>query len=208
MMTCYTSTNEKLNAIVLGLGVEPKDYILTIGSSGDQAFAFLETARKVLAVDVEEDQCNYIRKQMKSLADEDYVTFLERRLNAVCYGDVLDEDGKLRDPVTRYFNRKRLEIIRKRLPRLKIKRAEILDTCRKKRGFNKIYLSNSLMGHPDELRPKLQIVSNSIPVGGLVYASNGETISESLDGSGFALDERLTSLIEDRNWHPIVLRKV
>lgn len=170
----YAATNENLNAIVLGLDVNSKDYILSVAGSGDQAFALLENAGKVLAVDIEHRQCNYIRGQVRCLADGDYEGFLRRRLM---------KDGKLeylfefeRSSGTKYFDKKRLDRTRKKVSYLEIREANILDVCQNERGFNKIYLSNSLIGHPDELGPKLQIVSDSIPVGGLVYASNGVTI--------------------------------
>jgi len=192
-MGSYLRTNENLETIVAGLAVKPDDYIVAIGGSGDQAFALLEYVKRVLAVDISQRQITHMKKQVACLEEKDYVTFFKRR------GD------------RKYFDTGRLGNIREKLSGLEIRKADIFDVCMNERGFNKVYLSNALSGHPDELRPCLSIISQSIPIEGLVYASNGININGALDGTGLAIDKHLAHLIfflEDRNWDPIILRKL
>ena len=80
MPRTWSITNEDLPSVVRGLDVGPEDYILVIGGSGDQAFALLEYAERVLAVDIEQYQVTRMQKQAKSLEIGDYETFLRRRL--------------------------------------------------------------------------------------------------------------------------------
>ena len=51
MAQTFARTNEDLPSIVRGMDVNPSDYILAVGGSGDQAFALLEYAKKVKTVD-------------------------------------------------------------------------------------------------------------------------------------------------------------
>ena len=67
MTQIYARTNEDLTAIVKGLDVNPADYILAVGGSGDQAFALLENAKRVLAVDAEDQQVCHMRQLMEHL---------------------------------------------------------------------------------------------------------------------------------------------
>ena len=50
----YLVTNETLDAIMTGLEVNPEDDILSLCASGDQAFAFLEVAKHVRVIDMEQ----------------------------------------------------------------------------------------------------------------------------------------------------------
>jgi hypothetical protein len=189
----YKKTNENLEAIVKGLNIKPNDYILAVGGSGDQPFALIEYAEKVLAVDINGYQIRRMHRQNESLKIDDYESFWKRRGS--------------KD----YFNQEKLEAIRKKLSGLEIRKADILNVCQNENGFNKIYLSNALNGHRDELGPCLSIVSRSIPLGGLVYASNGTIIKRAISETGLFIDEHLNILlflIEDRKWDPLVLRKL
>jgi len=211
MPQTYARTNENLVSIVKGLDVGPEDYILAVGGSGDQAFALLEYVGKVLAVDIEQYQVSRMLKQAESLRYGDYESFLRRRMR---YYKNKGLDGLFeleKKSGTGYFDKERLDRIREKLPTLDIRKADILDVCQNENGFTKVYLSNALTGHHDELGPKLKLISQSIPLEGLVYASNGITINEALNETGFIIDRflsRITYFIGDSNWDPIVLRKI
>jgi hypothetical protein len=185
----YPKTNENISSIVSGLDIQPHDKIVAIGGSGDQAFAILEYVGHVLAVDEDCLQVDYIDDQLDLIAVRDYETFWSMR------------ESK------EYFLPSRLDVIRRKLDCIEVRKGDIVDVCRNIRGYNKVYLSNSLYGHPDELAPKLVLVSSNLPIGGLVYASNGGTAAEALVGTGLVIDFELTRRIIEDNWHPVVLRK-
>ncbi|MBW2990580.1 hypothetical protein KY348_02650 [Candidatus Woesearchaeota archaeon] len=196
----YHHTNENLRAILRGLDIKPEDYALMVGGSGDQAFAVLEHAKKVLAVDISAYQVDYIKKQARSIEIGDYKNFWLRRQGGG--GDPFNRSGG--EP---YLNKDRIDKIRKKLSFLEIREADIIDVCLSENGFDKVYLSNAINHLPDVLIPKLKVISNSMPLGGLLYASNREIIADScVPGSGFEITQQ-PNMIEDHSWDSIVLRK-
>ena len=76
----YKKTNENLPCIIRGLDVQPNDYILAVGGSGDQALALLEYAERVLAVDIETRQVTHMKNQIDALSLGDYEVFIKKRL--------------------------------------------------------------------------------------------------------------------------------
>ena len=186
----FARTNEDLPSIVRGMDVNSSDYILAVGGSGDQALALLEYAQRVKAVDLEHHQVYHIGEQVKSISKRDCKSFWTRRR----------KKG--------YFDRERIARLKLKIPFFDVVEGDIVDVCQSENGFSKVYLSNALKGHPDELTPRLRLIWANLSNQGLVYASNGETIHNALSGSGFVFDELLTSRTRDKNWHPIVLRKV
>lgn len=190
MAEMFARTNEDLPSIVRGMDVRPLDYILAVGGSGDQAFALLEYAQRVKAVDLEHYQVHHIREQAKSITEGDCESFWTRR----------GEIG--------YFDRDRVGRLKHKILFFEVAEDDIVNVCQAENGFNKVYLSNAVKGHPDELTLRLRAICQNLPDQGLIYASNGETIHDALNGSGFVLDEVLTARTLDENWHPIVLRKV
>jgi len=198
-------TNEALQAILEGLEVKPEDYILAIGGSGDQAFAILEYAKRVLAVDYDGYQVRYIKSQAKSLRVGNYKKFLERREQ--------DSSG-YRGQNEGYFEaRGRLDRIRERLPDLEIRKAEIRELCKHKNSFNKLYLSNAYGYHDSWLDDDFLVVTMHIPLYGLVYVSNGIEIQDKeklLSKSGLTIHKKLndSKLKKDEKWTPLILRKI
>jgi len=71
----HRCTNESLAAIVNGLDVNETDDILAICGSGDQAFALLEKAHSVTAVDIYKNQVDYARYRKRCLKEEKYAFF-------------------------------------------------------------------------------------------------------------------------------------
>ena len=189
MAKTFVRSNEDLPSILRGMDVNPSDYILAVGGSGDQSFALLEYVQRVKALDIDRYQVTHINKQADCISRQDYEGFWKRSKG----------NG--------YFDRERLDRLNSRIQFFEIVMGDIIDICQSETGFNKVYLSNALTGHPDELTPKLRKLWQSLPLGGLAYASNGNTIYDALNGSGFIFDEFLTSLTRDENWNPIILRK-
>jgi hypothetical protein len=87
---------------------------------------------------------------------------------------------------------------------LEIYSGDILDFCNSTHQINKIYLSNAISEQPSELRPKLARVSDCLPIGGLIYASNGNDICEAMENTGL---EVCSIGLEDFPWNPLVLVK-
>jgi hypothetical protein len=58
--------------------VGPEDSVLSIAGAGDQVFAMLEFAKKVVAVDSNTKQLIYLTKQVELIRARDYLTFLMR----------------------------------------------------------------------------------------------------------------------------------
>lgn len=75
MKEFYGHTNESLWAIVAGMNVSKEDRILSICSSGDQAFALAEFAGEVLAFDRNNVQVEYARRRLEALRVENYSDF-------------------------------------------------------------------------------------------------------------------------------------
>ncbi len=63
----FGNTNESLDAIIAGLDLSSKDTVLAIAGSGDQAFAILEHAKEVRAIDKNKVQINYVRWRINAL---------------------------------------------------------------------------------------------------------------------------------------------
>ena len=223
MLVNYVRTNEDLGSIVRGLDVGPFDYILAVGSSGDQSFALLEYADRVASFDTDNDQVDHINQLIGFLNNEDYRGFLEYRLDygsgdiynswdndvkKLSYRQLLKLEKKLG---TKYFSHKRLKKIREKLGNLSIEHKNIIEAIQTEEGYNKVYLSNILeyryVGW-ENIPFVLLEISKKLPKGGLIYASNGDTVSEWNLNCRLELDKDLTSRTWDEGWHPIVFRKM
>jgi len=79
----YSVTNESLTAVIQGLELKPDDVVYAIGGSGDQAFAILEYAKRVIVIDSNPEQIKLIKRRAEMLEKSDYAKFLSA-----------DEEGK------------------------------------------------------------------------------------------------------------------
>jgi len=197
----FKYTNENLRAIVAGMAPTGTDSILAIAGSGDQAFALLEFAGRVVAVDRDSDQIDFMRQRVDALERRDYEKFLEAPTK---HGEeILQRNSK-----SRYFRtNRRLERIRKRLDRLEIAEGDIFEIIKNQRGkFNKFYFSN--LGNwvcREQLYESDGL--DCLPDGCLVYCSSGPPV----ESDHLVKDERLTSQSRKFNnygWKPTVYRKV
>lgn len=214
----YSITNECLDAIIAGLDVKPRDRILAVGGSGDQAFALLEHVNKVTAVDIRESQLELIKLRAQALREGQIAPFFYVGIESHREGD-----NDMVSARNQYFNTERLERISEKLEALEIIGPEgILEVAERlpKNTFNKMYLSNVRPRNPDgdatydEQEKLLDRLSRRLPRRGIIYCSNFvrfpplELVS---------VDEELTQearLLEDKyaksahyNWIPTVLRK-
>lgn len=213
----YNRTNEYLPSIVAGLNVKKGDKIIAIGGSGDQALALIEWADRVLAVDRSIVQVSFIETAVESIRRGDYSRFTDNR-QANLPGDHLPQCGLSiwvnleGSSGGEYFSQERLDRIKSNLDRLEIKKRDILKAIAQRgRGFNKFYLSNALNYSPiyNDIPGALELISRSIPVGSLVYLADNLPAERYAGACGFSVDRELTKKAEeDKNWNPLVLRKI
>ncbi len=206
MNAYYTATNESLDAIVAGLDLKLKDDVLAVCGSGDQAFAMLEYAREVVAVDVREEQVGFAKRRVESLKQGDFDHFLSPDEH---FPFSARYEIKARND---YFQKApdRLPKIRSKIPRLKILRVAIEDAFDLMK-FNKIYLSNAI---PNYLGVKSFVsAAKSVAKNGLIYVAHSYYV-ERIPDSGVCIDQQLTDkarLISHTNpprgWNPGVFRK-
>ncbi len=79
MAPTFPVTNECLEAIIAGIHPQDDDVVLAVGGSGDQAFALMEHAKKVLVIDNNPEQIGMIEKRKNALSHGDLDLFLERQ---------------------------------------------------------------------------------------------------------------------------------
>jgi len=71
----YVFTNESLESIVKSLSPSKTDSVLSVGGSGDQAFALAELAGRVVVCDTEPLQVSFIRERIIHLRNGNYQGF-------------------------------------------------------------------------------------------------------------------------------------
>lgn len=176
----YPCTNEDLRGIVSGLDLSPKDSVLAVAGSGDQAFAFLEYAAHVKAVDINPNQIKYMQQKARALRAGDYEEFL--RIETADYiGNYGSHLAKFdRDRRKKYFvgdDPLRLAKIRGNLDNLVIAEpADIIEVAQTESGYTKTYLSN-VIGYRDAesyigFTPILRGIARNLPLDGLIYVAN------------------------------------
>ncbi|RMD46015.1 DUF3419 family protein [Candidatus Pacearchaeota archaeon] len=198
----YTCTNENLKGIVLGLDLSPKDSVLAVAGSGDQAFAFLEFARQVKAVDIVPEQIELMQQRAKALQTRDYDGFLKVEGTGSADGwlhgqyspelKILNEMRRREYFVENYPQR--LERIRANLGNLVIAEpANILEVAQTESGFSKIYLSNAFYySAPASHLPVTQILENiarNLPIDGLIYVANHDVLCDARSAISFHVTE-------------------
>ncbi|MFA5887979.1 MAG: hypothetical protein WC852_04690 [Candidatus Nanoarchaeia archaeon] len=167
----YPYTNETLEAIMAGLDMQEGDRAFAICGSGDQAFALLEYADSVSAVDFDESQTEYAQERKNSLAKGRTDRFL-------WLGNDSEECTRQNmDGSIRYFETPgRLEKIGQRLDRLEIKTVkDFLDELQNSR-FTKVYLSNAITFRQERSYESIceiaKRIAGSMEEGGLLYISD------------------------------------
>src|SRR3989344_5449769 len=146
---------------------------------------------RVVAVDNRVDQIDFINARIAAIKNGNYNSFFHQ--------GILEQS---------FFGLEKCEMIRRNLCLLTVLEGDIVDVCESKTGFNKVYLSNALTNNDKHLFFNLKRISGHLPLGGLVYAANGEEFIEVYEQSGFACDQGLTNLAYQPCWNPVVLRKI
>ncbi|MCK4553255.1 DUF3419 family protein [Candidatus Pacearchaeota archaeon] len=185
----YSCTNEDLRGVVSGLNLSSEDNVLAVAGSGDQAFAFLEFARQVKAVDIVPEQIEFMRKKAETLRVGNYDKFLNDEIPSSSDGHLAgtssQQFAEFNQPRRReYFlaNKGRLNKIRKNLGNLVIAEpADILEVAQTEQEFSKIYLSNVLTYGTEDRNAITEILRNiarNISLGGLIYVASHDGLSE------------------------------
>jgi len=206
----YRATNESLDGIVQGLDLQPQDQVLAICGSGDQAFAILEHAASVLAIDKQPPQVELARYRQECLLRGDTDGFLLSTSRFVEIKTLADKrDAYFRSPG-------RLEAIRARLLNLTIVEKNLKEAIHL-RPFTKYYLSNVLGDYISSMQVILELMqrmTDHLPVGGLIYLKdNTENFNPTYTWklpANLREDKELTrkAASHEELWSPVVLRKV
>jgi hypothetical protein len=214
-------TNESLDAIMLGLGINEKDRVLSPGGSGDQDFAMLEKAEKVFVSDIETTALDFIRYRAGLLLSGNYEEFLDPGF------EVKDELARRDfDRRRKYFQMERLERIRARLDDLHLLPPGPIQKCLSG-PVTKIYLSNVLTysGCPREYLgfQGLRFFTDRLEAGGLIYVASFDPYPlrkrffKPKLPAGLEIDVSLTEKVREiqeaqtgtiTSWVPSVFRKV
>lgn len=225
----YLNANESLEAITQGLQLEPKDRILTICGSADQALAMLEHTHNVLAVDTQTSQIEFAKQRVNLIREGRFEEFLIPNIEK---GMLTKWDKK---KVAEYkhnlagFHRRaylyfkqpgRLQKIQERIESLEIKERDIFNIKPEEGLFTKIYLSNVLTYGRTHI-PNFTRIRNLISRGGLLYISltfalfndiRYNCIARQLE-KYFEKDEQLSRIARDYEkssrsfWDPSIFRR-
>ncbi len=211
----HEHTNENLEAIVAGLDVHPDDIVLAVCGSGDQSFALLEKAGKVLSVDNYYAQLEYAKNRAELLHSGNYKAFLSvKHEDETCKGSLARRNS--------YFSQKgRLKRIRDSLGNLHFILGDVFDAAMNGQNeFSNVYLSNVFAHGYESVEPYYRLlnqIAHNLPQGGLIYISNQKGIESQAKYEYVALtypdelqiDTRLTELARslERCWTPIVYRR-
>lgn len=148
--TRFSHATEILESIITGLEPCKDDNIIAVCGSGDAAFALLEYADKVTAVDISKNQIRFARTLKQILKSGDTDQFIRRGLpEEQTYPEMIGTfvSHTSTSKVSRYFREPgRLEKIRAKLDNLSFTYVtdfiDALPTDKYGNTFNKAYLSN------------------------------------------------------------------
>ncbi len=219
----YSTTNETLDAIILGLDIHTNDRVLAVGGSGDQAFALAASGASVVAVDKRQRQVEFMEQRHLLLSEGRVNEFLQAYLTPT-------QPGK--NSYDFFSQRKTsLEELHENIVIVQKNIFSMNGT------FDKIYLSNA-MGWELKYAAKLSLAhslfvqayaavlypiqvilnfralrQNLVP-GGLLYLSS--PVWGGYDfypwPCGFTMESALTRKARDLEvepmWEPVVLRKI
>ena len=218
----FQATNESIPAIMEGLQIQQGDRVLAVCGSGDQAFAMLELADYVTAVDSSKLQILYAKCRLAQIKRGDFKRF--HTLLPHCGSNIT-----YREQRSRYFTLSKLQTLKLKVDRLRLERGDMykFSPRRIREGrFNKIYLSNLLCYGDYYSRNNtnfLDMLVSVLPCGGLIYTVGvGLSYGFSQEAGDLPLavcDTALTNIARNteivRNtegsstcWNPTVFRRV
>ncbi|MFA5888517.1 MAG: hypothetical protein WC852_07450 [Candidatus Nanoarchaeia archaeon] len=195
--TTFPYPNEKIDAISAGMDISETDDVIAVCSSGDAAFAAVEHANSVLAVDNNKLQVEYAQERASLLAAGNIEGFLHLGDCTSGYSWI----GKKK--VVAYFSTERLEIKHVK---------DFMDEVKEGR-FSKAYLSNIISYsksriNVSERKAYVEKIASMLKNPGLVYITDGGAIN-TYECPAITADEALTEkarLLETK-WRPVVIRR-
>ena len=204
----FPTSTESLEAIMRGLDPNSEDTILAVGGCGDQAFALLEKAGRVVVTDVNQSQLELIRKRKEALAAEDYIKFF--------LGTGSDFEFFNSDYRVKYFSDKtRIDLIRQNLQNLEIGHARSIEEHTSTATFSKIYASDAIsQRHSNiDMRSHLRLVLIGLRKHGLLYIANGDEINRlvpNILSLGIQVEHELTGRAQaaEALYRPTVYKKI
>lgn len=200
--------NEKIHAISEGMDITETDDVIAVCSSGDAAFAAVEHANSVLAVDKNALQVEYAQERAGLLAAGNIEGFLH-------LGDLTSGYSWIgKKKVVAYFSEEgRIERIRQRLGRLEIKHVKDFMDEMKEGRFSKAYLSNIISysnykTDVSERKAYAEKIAALLKEPALIYITDGAAISAYVSPV-IAVDEALTKKARwlETKWYPVVIRR-
>jgi hypothetical protein len=221
-MVNYPYSNESLDAIVKGMKPSREDDIIAICGAGDQAFALLEYANSVIAIDCDARQIAYAKARAEALKARDYEGFFPKIEPGNClsytYHKKQSEDyfstRTLLDRIIRI--KPRLERIRSKLNNLEFWEKSLQEFVKETQGrkYSKAYLSNALTFSKLMRRCQWDFVEQiaaKLRNPGIIYlADGGEVYLKHM--YNLEEDKKLTEIameIERKTtrWRPAVFRR-
>lgn len=136
----YFGTNENIYILKYLINPSKKDTILSICGSGDIPFMILAKGSKVLTIDSEQSQIDYVNERIKSLKQGNELDFEKQYLSWEENDDYFEKNFLKRDKYFKRINKKKLK---KNLVNLELVCTDIFD-LKNSSDFNKVYLSNVL----------------------------------------------------------------
>lgn len=211
-MLKYLHTNESLDAIAKSMQLTREDNVLAILGSGDQAFALLEYAGSVVAMDDIQEQAAYAQGQKELISQGSFEQFLARR--------VINAPDAYKSMQEYFKSPGRLDSIRKRLNHLEIREGDIFSDSPGNQ-FSKIYLSNALAYIPlKDNEQKMELLIEKLKPSGLLYITEVWDITIRPDSPFhniehpfheiMKIDAELTHIArahQPKRWTPVVYRR-
>ncbi|MBS3078522.1 hypothetical protein J4218_00195 [Candidatus Pacearchaeota archaeon] len=214
----HSCTNENLDIIVRGLDVNFNDTILAIGGSGHPGLALLEYAKKVMVVDTNPTQIDFIGRIVECIRTGNYEGFHAR-------DEFGSEDGYFSGTISRNTAVARKKLMEKyfgvdwRLDKIRAKLGEfeILPTGNifdlgQRIVFDKAYLSNAVGYSNDFSYEEFIKFVDKLRVGSLVYITDASCrllLEQTINRHGVKLarDEKLSNVSEGDLWeHSVYVR--
>lgn len=210
----FPITNETVEAVVTGLDVNSKDRAIAVCGAGDQALGIAEYASRVLTLDARSMQIEFAKIKHELVRSGDYARFRA----------FFDEKAQHTVANRRYFSTKRLNNVRKKLPRIEYMHEYMALLEAPENTFTKAYLSN-IIGYPlDGISDTARVIPSSLmrlmpamAPGSLIYISNGDWVSGIINHypnirASLEIHQGLTraarSKEKNQDWTPSVYRKV
>jgi hypothetical protein len=180
MSHLYVATNEDLKRITKSLDLDREDNVFAICGSGDQAFAMLEYANSVLAIDRNPKQVDFAQTRADYLREGRFDKFLFPFVSSDIKRITENRDSRemvrgqrwLIKKRNRYFNREgRLNNIRSRLDNLSFDVGDFTETVQDQTA-SRIYISNMYDKYNQKnLKQDLNLLVRSLERRGLLFVT-------------------------------------